>query len=370
MSNVYRLKQEVHFEPRKAWSVQVRSAFAYSEGEPFTAEAGRLVIHLNEEDQEDHLYRFVDGRIGVLDTSPDERFAPVDDPEIVALAEHVRSLPEMLGDYGLGFDTVSRLRPFTLIRCPMCGGTSFTSLDLAGVWCDRCNTSFDTRSTAGDPGVVVDVDLSHYWPLNARYIVPKSLGLSMVIKDFGYSGHPEGPCGERCCNVTDPEPGEARDNGYRLARGIRADVNRCGLQVYDWSMGGYLEPENRGGVHSLSLIIEDGEEEREVDLWDRLYALESVRSNRLPPLEWLDDGDIEEQEWWYLADGLPYVSSERKGWYPVWWKVRARVEQPRMGMKKVVAWEVTDRSLCPKCLRPAGERDHSYCQEKIDWELR
>ena len=91
MSNVtvFRLNQEVHFEPPRAWSVQARYAFVYNEGGPFAAAVSRLVIYLGprrffdgQGDRIEYLYRFSDGRVGVLDTPPDGRFTPVEPPPL------------------------------------------------------------------------------------------------------------------------------------------------------------------------------------------------------------------------------------------------------------------------------------------------
>jgi hypothetical protein len=55
---------------------------------------------------------------------------------------------------------LTTLRPFDFIRCPVCGGDSFTEIVPAGsVWCDECNARFTCRTTCGDPGCVVDCHL-------------------------------------------------------------------------------------------------------------------------------------------------------------------------------------------------------------------
>jgi hypothetical protein len=160
---VFRLNKEVRFESPRAWSVQARCAFVYHEGGPFAAKLGQLAIYLGprsffdgQKDQVERLYRFSDGRVGVLDSAPDSRFTPVEDPDIVAIASQIRTLPELISEKGLRLESISRLDPFTLIICPLCRGTNFTTIDLTSVWCDTCNARFTTRLTAGDPGVVVD----------------------------------------------------------------------------------------------------------------------------------------------------------------------------------------------------------------------
>lgn len=40
--------------------------------------------------------------------------------------------------------------------CPICHGRAFTHCEGAGIECDECGATFALRSTAGDPGVVID----------------------------------------------------------------------------------------------------------------------------------------------------------------------------------------------------------------------
>jgi len=371
MSNVtvFRLNQEVHFEPPRAWSVQARYAFVYNEGGPFAAEVGRLVIYLGprrffdgQGDRIEYLYRFSDGRVGVLDIPPDGRFTPVDDPEVVTLAAQVKTLPELVEEKGLRLDAISRLNPFAMIVCPLCGGTEFTTVDMASVWCDTCNTQFATRMTAGDPGVVVDADPAYYRPTHARYIIPRqNLTLTVVLKDFGYSNHPEGSCGESCVNGTTYE--ERAEQGYYVSAptSLRAPGHWCGLEVYDWSLYGQAEQPERYDERNLRVIVGDSEAA------GRIYG-KRVRSNRLPSVDLLAEGepDGEGREWWYLTDVL---YNRDLPWWPVWWKVRAELEPAPYGEGTVVkGWAVTDRTLCPGCLRPAAEGDHDHCHwDEMGW---
>ncbi len=371
---LFRLAREVSFEPPRAWSVQARYAFVYHEGGPFTAEAGRLAIYLGprrffdgREDRVEHLYRFSDGRVGVLNGVPDDRFVPVEDPEIVALAAQVRSLPELVAEKGLRLETISRLEPFALIVCPLCRGTGFTTIDFASVWCDTCNTRFATRMTAGDPGVVVDADPTYYDVRYSRYIIPRrNLTLTVVLKDFGYSSHPEGKCGEYCVNGTTYEERVERMNYYVSAPTSLRDPTRwCGLEVYDWSLYGQAQEPDDWADRRLRAIVGDPQAA------GRIYS-KRVRSDRLPSVDLLAEGepDGEGREWWYLVDCLPQKPGEKLPWYPVWWKVRAELEPAPYGEGKAVkGWVVTDRSLCPACLRPAAEGDHRYCHwGEMGWE--
>jgi hypothetical protein len=51
---------------------------------------------------------------------------------------------------------IGGFNPFDFIKCPVCDGTNFLSLSATGVYCAGCNTRFQVRCTAGDPGCVVD----------------------------------------------------------------------------------------------------------------------------------------------------------------------------------------------------------------------
>jgi hypothetical protein len=351
---VFRLNEEVCFEPPRVWSVQARFAFVSAQGKPFAAETGRLAIYLGprngfdgQEERVEHLYRFCDGRVGVLDASPDGRFTPVEDPEIAALAAQVKTFPEMVAQKGLRLESLSYLDPFTLIVCPLCRGTDFITVDLATVWCDTCNTCFTTRMTAGDPGVVVDADPAYYRPVRARYIIPRrDLTLTVVLKDFGYSSHPEGRCGDHCVNGTTYEERAARGYYVSAPTSLRDSDHWCGLEIYDWSLYGKVERPDRGNRELRDVIDAP-------DAADRIYG-KQVHSRRLPPVDLLAGGepDGEGREWWYLADVLCGRDGGIPRW-PVWWKVRAELEPTPYGQGRVVkGWVVTDRTLCPDCLRP------------------
>lgn len=128
-----------------------------------------------------------------------------------------------------GIWSAAKSRNGITIRCPMYGGTEFVTVDHASVWCDQCNTRFQTRSTAGDPGVVVDAHMDHYDPLRADCIVSRSLTATSVIKDFGYSSQPDGVCGDYCAN--------SEEEAF-VPSGLRPSLAPCSLEVYDSSRDG------------------------------------------------------------------------------------------------------------------------------------
>jgi len=53
---------------------------------------------------------------------------------------------------------IDNINPFEwdALKCPICKGNIFESIDHAGVFCRRCNAKFRVRNTAGDPGCVID----------------------------------------------------------------------------------------------------------------------------------------------------------------------------------------------------------------------
>lgn len=58
----------------------------------------------------------------------------------------------------LSIEWIGNFDPFNFLACPICAGKHFTSLSAGSIWCDKCNTRFSVRHTAGDPGCVVDAD--------------------------------------------------------------------------------------------------------------------------------------------------------------------------------------------------------------------
>lgn len=64
---------------------------------------------------------------------------------------------------GLSFRWIGGFNPFDFVACPTCGGTEYTSTSGSVVGCNRCNTIFTVRATAGDPGCVVDATNENAW---------------------------------------------------------------------------------------------------------------------------------------------------------------------------------------------------------------
>lgn len=63
----------------------------------------------------------------------------------------------------LRIENTCKVNIWNFICCPLCGSTVFVSVDNCVVYCDKCDLEFKTRSTAGDPGVVIDVYWKDVW---------------------------------------------------------------------------------------------------------------------------------------------------------------------------------------------------------------
>jgi hypothetical protein len=186
-------------------------------------------------------YRLADGSVVFLETPlTAEQADPLTDQQALAALTAYRPLEEaVLADWGLQVEQIDANAPFRLIQCPLCGGTSFTTVGFAQVRCDGCYAQFSVRPTAGDPGFVVDCTWPHYDPSLAHYLLPRSddLLLTMVFKD---SGNPLELTHNRHCHRDDCTPAK-----IALADGkdspLRAGLHACPIgDVYDWSFYGHV----------------------------------------------------------------------------------------------------------------------------------
>jgi hypothetical protein len=87
----------------------------------------------------EHLYRLATGEVVALDHPlTGEEAVEVTDPQAITAMNAYRSLDEaLLEDMGVALRCEQPgLPPFALIKCPLCGGADFVSVDLASVWCD------------------------------------------------------------------------------------------------------------------------------------------------------------------------------------------------------------------------------------------
>lgn len=355
--------------------------------QPVTIPPGTLLLYLGSDDAEQdnpprHYYRRSNGSVVISrhPLSADEAIL-VEDPEMITSMNAFRTVDEYLEqDYGLRFSTTDALPPFALIRCPLCGGESFTSLDLAGVWCDHCNASFSVRMTAGDPGFVVECRWEHYHPFSTRYLIPPShtLHLGMVLKD---TGDPRDMNTSDCrCKRT----GELALVGEDSS--LRPGLHACQVgTLYEWSLigrvptpadiardmsyqvGGQRWPatatqrvtpfvayEETSALDYAIYQVEDQQRQNpELHLGETIRRLKEMRAlkghaldldpwhDHLPPISALREGEL-----YLLHHWAPFRSGEssHETVLPIW-----HVATPVVDGRYVTGLNVVRRDICPAC---------------------
>jgi len=231
------LTQTTTFYQPTAWEFHARYAVQRS-GPEFPLPAGAWLVELEPaetwpEQKKEYRYRMPSGELVALESPLEQhRFTEVTDPQVVTAMNAYRSLETILADdFGVSLQQVCReLPPFALIQCPLCSGTSFTTVDLASAWCDRCNANFHVRSTASDPGFVVDITWKHYNPLVAHYVLPRTEKLlsTLVLKD---SRDPRDMSREHCFSECQTGLIQLTDG----RNGLRPGLHRCQIgTLYDW----------------------------------------------------------------------------------------------------------------------------------------
>jgi hypothetical protein len=392
----YVLRQPLVARRPTRWDVRVRYAWRYPE-KTVDLPAGTWLLALppppDGRSTPPH-YRLADGRVVALDEPlTAEEVDPLTDRQALAALAAYRPLDLAIWEeWGLHVDHIDRLPPFRLIQCPLCGGTSFTTVDFAEVWCDECNARFTVRHTTGDPGFVVDLSFRRVTPRHSRYLLPwsKSLVLTLVCKN---SADPLDLSHADYCYRPDCTPDQAA-----LTDGsgsLRAGLHACAPgDLYDWSLSGWVptgyEP---NGYGSYDLIWPDGRTESwpataflpasGLD-WDGRYRLEQAitlltghapagtcreaclaaldalrkrpsRPPRLPPfIPWPRRGELAPGEK-YLLHRWVVQTYEEAGMVaarPVWLVVVDAAAE-----EYAHRWRVVRDNLCPHCGRPVAAAD-------------
>jgi hypothetical protein len=192
----------------------------------------------------------------------DDQAVPLTDPQAFAALNAYRPLEQaLLEDWGLWTEHVDHNPPFRLIQCPLCGGTDFTTVAFAEVWCDGCQAQFTVRHTAGDAGFVLDATWRHLNYRAARYLVPRSESLLMTMV-FKNSGDPLDLTHDRYCHREDCTAKQTSLTDGQDGT-LRAGLHACALgDVYDWSFYGHAptvyQPDSHG---SHDLVWPDGRKE-------------------------------------------------------------------------------------------------------------
>lgn len=85
--------------------------------------------------------------------------------EVAALVDAVNVLiyGEKKYRYGdaLEIEQITRVSPFQIMVCPVCGNKKWVSIRHTSVFCGECNAKLELRYTAGDPGFVADLYPEH-----------------------------------------------------------------------------------------------------------------------------------------------------------------------------------------------------------------
>ena len=198
---------------------------------------------------------------------------------------------------GLTYRRVSRHRPFRIIKCALCGGTDFSTLEYAGVYCGRCNTRFDVQHTAGDPGFVVRASPESTWLKEARRWLPPDGGLhcSLVFKD---SLDPEDMSTDRCrCEQGKPEQTTSRNAS------LRPGLHRCQIgTLYGWRVVGEVPTLSQAWKTRFILTLYTTSCEIEGKNWpESLASAAHQASSYINPFNTLPlIADLEEGERWVL----------------------------------------------------------------------
>lgn len=406
-NRVLRLTQSFVFQRPERWAVQARYAYR-PVGPQVVLPPDAWLLELGPfdgglEGRPEYRYRTAGGETLALGAPlPEVACMEVIDPEAVRSMNAYRDLETLLAeDLGLNLLQMDpTLPPFALIRCPLCGSTSFTTVDLASAWCDRCNAQFLVRATAGDPGFVVDCTWPYYDPAAAWYILPRTrtLQATLVLKN---SGDPRdlrrADCGEACKNgalpLTDSTSGlRAGLHAYKIGtlydwRTIYGTVPQMvDLEENEgWEIDGQSWPrsatarvlplrlEERQALEGAREALQDSLPETAGAIQTLLAAparSPSVRAALLP-----DPRDLEEGEryllhhWVYGPQNLEAASEIAA--LPVWYVVT-----PRWAGQRLAGWEVVQKNICPQCARPVaaeaapGSEVHADCRatwEKTGW---
>lgn len=403
-------KATTFYQPT-SWEIHARYALTHGGGEVQMPTGAWLVelgpVETWPDQQSEYRYRTPSGEALALGSPLEEdRYREVSDPQVVTALNVFRSLEDILHqDFGLALQqTCPGLPPFSLIKCPLCSGISFTTVDLASAWCDRCNAAFHVRSTAGDPGFVVDLTWEHYDPLAAHYVLPKTdrLLATLVLKD---SGDPRDMSRDHCTEACQSGPIQLTDD----STGLRPGLHKCQIgTLYDWrriygrvptsedlrrestwEIDGQLWP----AAATLRTLRLKQTERRALELAANIVAselpgtareLQEVLSLRhqsptvleavLPDVQALQNRErYLLHHWLTLAPDGPSNSYELA--LPVWYVV-----VPVLKERYLTGWRVMRRDICPRCGETVTPEDiaaiaansrrwdtpHGYCRET--WE--
>ena len=265
LPTAYILRQPLTARRPTRWDVHARYALRLPD-ESRRLPAGSWLLPLPPPDDDRPTpphYRLADGTVICLEAPlTPAQAAPLTDTQArTALAAYRPLEQALLEDWGVWTEHIDRTPPFRVIHCPLCGGTAFTTVALAEVWCDGCHAQFSVRHTAGDPGFVVDCTWPFYQPGAARYLLPRSdeLLLTMVFKRGGdpLALTHTGDCHRAECTPQQVALTDGQDGP------LRAGLHACQIgDVYDWSFYGRVPAvydHDRHGHYDLLWPAADGD---------------------------------------------------------------------------------------------------------------
>ncbi|MCI0643450.1 MAG: hypothetical protein L0346_01010 [Chloroflexi bacterium] len=407
MSRLFKLKTAVTFRGPLRMDVHARYAL-FGPGREITLPPETWLLARPQDQETDAtLYRTADGRLVTLDhpLSEDEATS-LDAPQALAAMSAYRPLAQAAWeDCGVYLEHIDRLAPFKLIKCPLCWGIDFASVDFAQVWCNGCGANFTVRMTAGDPGFVVDCVWPYYQWRPARYLLPATgeLLLTLVLKD---SGDPVDLTHDEWCHRTDCTREQVALTGDDSC--LRPGLHACRIgTLYEWSFYGHAPAQqNHNRRETLTVCWPDGrreswpdtalvrtsglsgDERRDLQLmtseteeWIRpqlagyrqelLGTLRAVLERPtappyVPSLATFPDANrLAEEEKYLLHHWLLHWEGDTSCYaYPVWLVVRPGGADGE--------WQVVRGDLCPKCglvveSRPpesaGGWPQHQFCRE-------
>ena len=380
------LKQDVPFQTPGRWEVQARYAVRRGEMETILS-AGAWLLELEPipSDRDGHqwyAFRTSSGQVLLRgEPLPIDTYDLVNDPEAARAMLAYRDLETMLSeDYGLSFAAMCRaLPPFALIRCPLCAGSSFTTVDFASAWCDRCNANFFVRATAGDPGFVVDVQWEYYDMAAAQYILPRTgkLRSTLVLKDSLDPRDFDTTDCDETCQAQSPRLTDG-------SSGLRAGLHQCKIgTLYDWRRiyGEVPRPEDLDGgpiwtidgqdwpaaatmrVLPFSLterqVLEGARYQLGKSMLHAVEVLPSLLQSRsaspavfsaiLPDIRQLREGErYLLHHWLVLRKEGGYSAVEVA--LPVWYVVI-----PQWRERSLTGWRVVRKNICPNCGEPVKD---------------
>src|SRR5579859_254941 len=370
-TNVWRIKDGIGVTASAAsmhgW--EAPRALVMPAGTTVALTPGAWLLDLGQGDWQGRpLYRLAGGQVVTLDKHLSPVVAEiVEDGQVVSAMRAFQPLGEMVREaLGLEMELVDhRLHPFQLIKCPLCGGTEFVSLDLASAWCRRCNAQFSVQHTAGDPGFTVHCTWDDVSLTATHYLLPRHTGLSLVmtLKDSGdpLDLWPDEGCCHGCLEDHVAQTGPEHV--------LREGLHLCQVgTLYGWTLVGQANQASQAG-RSDTLFVDD-------HLWpdpERQKSAEVLRGmvyndhRTLPPLAALAEG-----EQYLLTDWQARGNPQRPLLHPLWTVVR-QVE----GEGVEPSFRTARADLCPSCglpvtraqFRALGETSDGYPHNRqcVEW---